>query len=164
MKSYWQQLKPRERMLIMIGGGVFIILMLYLIVLEPQVENVDKLTVKVEKQKVQVQSLKSMAKEIASLQKSSGGSSLSKRQGQSLLVLVDRTSKESQLGKSITRIEPDGSVRVRVWLEAAAFDDLVKWLGGLETKYNILVETVVIDNTQTVGRVNVRAVFVEGVE
>lgn len=161
MKQYWQQLKPRERMLIMIGGGVFSILMIYLIILEPLTLKVDELTVKIEKQKAQVKALETMSKEVIALQ-GSGSASSSMRKGQSLLVLVDRTSKNDKLDKSITRIEPDGSARVRVWLEAAAFDDLTKWLSMLETKYNILVETAVIDKTQTTGRVNVRVVFVEG--
>ncbi|MDH3325463.1 MAG: type II secretion system protein M [Gammaproteobacteria bacterium] len=162
MMSYWQQLKPRERMLLMIGGVVFSILMLYLLMLEPLTNKVDKLSVKIEKQKTQVQYLKTMAKEVAALQKSGGGSSSSKRQGQSLLVLVDRTSKQGKLGKNVTRVEPDGSARVRVWLEGAAFDDVTKWLAGLETQYNILVESAVIDKTELVGRVNVRMVFIEG--
>jgi len=161
MKSYWQHLKFRERLLVLIGGGIFSVLMLYLIVLEPLTIKVDQLTVKVEKQKKQVQQLKKMAKEVASLQKSSGTTS-SKRRGQSLLVLVDLTSKQNKLGKSISRVEPDGSARVRVWLELAAFDDLTKWLSGLELKYNILVESAVIDKTTSVGRVNARMVFVEG--
>ena len=162
MKQYWQQLKPRERMLIMIGGGVFSILMVYLIVLEPLSKNVDDLTVKIEKQSALIKALKTMSQEVVALQRGSGGSASSKRQGQSLLVLVDRTSKRDKLGESITRIEPDGSARVRVWFESAAFDDLTKWLATLETKYNIIVETIVIDKTQTTGRVNVRLVFVEG--
>lgn len=161
MKQYWQQLKPRERMLMMIGGGIFSVLILYLVVLEPLTIKVEQLTVKVEKHQALVKALKTMSKEVVSLQRSSSGSVSSKRRGQSLLVLVDRTSKQDKLGKSITRIEPDGSARVRVWLEAAAFDDLTKWLAKLETNYNIIVETAVIDKTDTTGRVNVRVVFVE---
>jgi len=162
MKQYWQQLKPRERMFIMIGGGFFLILVLYLAVLEPLIIKVDELTVKVDKQKTLVKSLKSMSKEVALLRQNTGGAVISKRQGQSLLVLVDRTSKREKLAKSITRIEPDGTARVRVWLEKAAFDDLIKWLSVLESKYNILVETAVVDKTPVVGRVNVRVVFLEG--
>ncbi len=164
MKQYWQQLKPRERMLVMIGGGVLAVLILYLAVLEPLTIKVDELTLKIEKQKALVSTLKTMSKEVVALRGSGGasGSVSSKRQGQSLLVLVDRTSKQDKLGKSITRIEPDGTARVRVWLESAAFDDLTKWLAKLETKYNIIIETAVIDKTQTIGRVNVRVVFVEG--
>ncbi len=161
MLNYWQQLKPRERLLIMVGGGIFTVLMLYLLLLEPMMIKVDQLTVKVEKQKAEVQHLKKLAKEVKQLQRS-GGSSASQRRGQSLLVIVDRTSKQNKLGKSISRIEPDGSSRVRVWLESAAFDDLTKWLALLETKYSILVESAVIDKAPSTGRVNVRLVFVEG--
>ena len=161
MMNYWQQLKPRERMLVTIGGVIFSVLMLFILVLEPLTEKVDKLTVTVEKQKAQVQWLKKTAGEVKLLQKSGSGSG-NRRQGQSLLVLVDRTSKSGKLGKSISRIEPDGSARVRVWLENAGFDDLTRWLAQLETKYNILVESAVVDKTGSVGRVNVRMVFVEG--
>ncbi len=161
MLNYWQQLKPRERLLIMVGGGIFTVLMLYLLLLEPMMIKVDQLTVKVEKQKAEVQRLKKLAKEVKQLQRR-GGTSASQRRGQSLLVIVDRTSKQNKLGKSISRIEPDGSSRVRVWLESAAFDDLTKWLALLETKYSILVESAVIDKAPSTGRVNVRLVFVEG--
>jgi len=162
MKTYWQQLKPRERMLMMIGGGVFSILMIYILLLEPLMIKVDQLTLNVEKKKVEVQLLKTMAQEVTFLRSNVAGGGGSKRQGQSLLVLVDRTSKQKKLGKSITRIEPDGSARVRVWLESAPFDEVTRWLAGLEAKYGIIVETAVIDKAGSVGRVNVRVVFVEG--
>ncbi len=162
MMNYWQQLKPRERMLITVGGGFFFVIILYLMILEPLTIKVDRLTVKVEKQKTEIQWLKKTAKEVKQLQRSGAGGSGSKRQGQSLLVIVDRTSKTDKLGKSISRIEPDGSSRVRVWLESASFDDLMNWLGTLERKYNVVVETAVIDKTASLGRVNARMVFVEG--
>ena len=162
MINYWQQLKPRERMLIMVGGGIFSVLMLYLLVLEPFTIKVDELTVKVEKQQALNQWLKKSAAEVSKLKGAGASSSSGSRSGQSLLVLVDRTSKQGKIGKSITRIEPDGSARVRVWLESVPFDDLTKWMGSLEAKYQILVETAVVDKTNTVGRVNARMVFVEG--
>jgi len=74
--------------------------------------------------------------------------------GRSLLAVVDQTSKQSQLGPAVKRIQPDGQDLVRVSLEQASFDDLVLWLGSLRSAYGVSIVDVTIDRQSEAGRVN----------
>ncbi|HFE39425.1 MAG TPA: type II secretion system protein M [Gammaproteobacteria bacterium] len=162
MLNYWNQLRPSERRTLSIGAVIAAILMLYLLLLEPAWQEADTLALKVEKQKSENASLKKMAAKIKQLQSASHKRAIRKNPGQSLLVVVDRTAKKNKLGDSLKRVEPDGSARVRVWLDNAAFDAVAKWLTLLRSKYQLEIESAVFDKVDAAGRVNVRLIFAEG--
>lgn len=159
MLNYWTQLKPRERLIVSAASGVLAVLILYLFVLEPFVVKSEQLEVRVAKQQKEIVWLKQASIEVGQLQRSASGAKASGRAGQSLLVVVDRTAKQFKLADSMKRVEPDGSSRVRVWLEKASFDDVSKWMSQLETRYKLQVESAVIDKTEDTGRINARLVF-----
>ncbi len=161
MLAYWNQLKPNERTMLSVGGIIVTILMLYLLLLEPFMLKADELTVKIASQKAQVEYLKEASIEVKQLQALRTGSSANIKD-QSLLVVVDQTAKKNNLGNFLKRIEPNGSDRVRVWLDNAPFDDVAKWLSFLHSKYQLGVESAVFDKVDAKGRVNVRLVFLEG--
>lgn len=159
MMNYWQQLKPRERIVLALLAIVVGIVLLYVAVLEPFQMKVEQLESRVAKQQADIQWMRSAAEEVKQLQRSNVGSNRNLRNGQSLLVLVDRTAKQNKLASSMKRVEPDGTTRVRVWLEKAAFDDVTRWLVKLQNDYQLEVESVVFDKTEDEGLVNVRLVF-----
>jgi len=162
MMKFWMQLKPRERNLVSIMGGVIVVLMLYVLLLEPFLGKAEELTEKIAQQKTQIESMKQTLADIKQLERTADNSTSNNRKGQSLLVIVDQTAKENKLGDSMKRVEPDGSTRVRVWLEMAIFDDVARWLSRLQTQYSLEIESAVLDKTDTTGRVNARLVFTEG--
>ena len=82
--------------------------------------------------------------------------------GRSLLAVVDQTSKQSQLGSAVKRIQPDGQDLVRVSLEQASFDDLVLWLGDLQKAYGVSVVDAAIDRQSDAGRVNAHLTLKKG--
>jgi len=162
MKDYWNQLKPSERTIISVGGIILSVLILYLAVLEPFMLKTEEYTAKISKQKSQNEWLKKASMEVKQLQVSAGGPSTKRKAGESLLVVVDRTAKQNKLADSLKRVEPDGSERVRVWLDNAPFDVVAKWLGLLHSNYQLEIESAVFDKVEVVGRVNVRLVIIEG--
>ncbi len=160
MMNYWQQLKPRERIILILLGGVVSIVLLYIAVLEPFQLKVEQLESRITKQKTDIQWMRNAALEIKQLQGNAiGNSQRNLRKGQSLLALVDRTAKQNKLASAMKRVEPDGSKRVRVWLEKATFDDVTKWLFKLQNDYQLEIESAVFDRTEDDGRVDVRLVF-----
>ncbi len=158
MMNFWNQLKPRERLLVGTAGVILIALILYLSVLEPFQNKVKSLEQRVAAQKSDVVWMQQAARELAVLRRQSPGAG-NKAQGRSLLVLVDQSAKRNKLGGSLKRVEPDGAARVRVWLERAPFDEVVKWLSELENQYQLQVESAVFDRTDAPGLVNARLVF-----
>jgi len=162
MMDYWNQLKPSERTIISVAGIILAVLILYLAVLEPFMLKSDEYTTKVAQQKSQIEWLKKKSLEVKQLQVSSGGAGTTRKSGDSLLVIVDRTAKQNKLADSLKRVEPDGSERVRVWLDSASFDEVAKWLGLLQSSYQLDIESAVFDKVEAAGRVNVRLVIIEG--
>jgi general secretion pathway protein M len=76
--------------------------------------------------------------------------------GRSLLSVADSTARAGGLGPALKRVEPEGSDSVRVWLEGAPFDVLVKWLGTLSTIHGVNAETVTMERSDATGRVSAR--------
>ena len=79
--------------------------------------------------------------------------------GESLVVLIDRTARECGLGTSLTGQTPNGETGIRVRLEAAAFDVLVKCLGNLQRAHSVSIESATIDRTGQPGLVNASLVL-----
>ncbi len=156
MMVYWAQLKPRERILV-IGSGLFIILlMLYALLWEPFVNKADQLNDRIPGQMDLVAWMEQAALEVQELKANKQQKSQIKG-GQSMLAVIDRTAKQRRL--SMKRVEPDGSRRVRVWLERASFDDLLLWIGSVQKEYGIRVNSMVVDKEDEPGLVNARLTF-----
>lgn len=158
--KYWMQLRPRERVMLSVGGAVMALLMVYLILWEPVFEESARLTASVKEQKALVAWMQKKSAEVKQLQQSVGGSSL--QAGQSLLGVIDSTAKSAKLGPAMKRVEPDGQSRVRVWMEEASFDDMVRWLDKLQRAYGVTITSAVVDQSQQTGRVNARFIFTGG--
>ncbi|MBA1331043.1 general secretion pathway protein GspM, partial [Candidatus Endoriftia persephone str. Guaymas] len=75
---------------------------------------------------------------------------------ESLFTLVDRTATQNRLRKQIDQIKPQGDNRVQVWMENAAFDAMLRWLGLLQQQYHIQVVSMNIDSKDKPGRINAR--------
>ncbi len=77
----------------------------------------------------------------------------------SLLVIVDRSARESNLGSALAGSEPSGTGGLRVRLEKAPFDTLVAWLARLSEQNGISVDAATIDNAGKPGVVNAALVL-----
>ena len=159
IKQYWQQLAARERLMLGIAGVVIGVMFLYLVVLEPIMNDAKRLEKQLVEQHRLLNWMEDAAKEAKSLSARGGKKIQVGSGGQSLLGVIDRTAKAGNLGDAMKRVEPDGSSRVRVWLERASFDDTVRWLERLEKDYSLDIDSVVVDKEEAPGRVNVRLVF-----
>ncbi len=73
---------------------------------------------------------------------------------ESLVVLIDRTTRSSGLGAYLKRNEPDGNSSIRLRLEDAPFDELMAWLVGLQATQGISVIAATTDPGKEPGRVN----------
>ncbi len=158
MKAYWAQLKPRERLMLMACGGVLLLIFIYLLMIEPVFDKTTELKTSVAKQEQLLHWMQQKSAEAKQLQRTNRSSGNARKQ--SILGLIDRTAKAGKLGDSMKRVEPDGSNRVRVWLENAAFDDVARWLTKLQNKHGLKVTSVIIDAEEnSTGRVSARLVF-----
>ncbi len=74
--------------------------------------------------------------------------------GESLIVIVDRSARESGLGSALAGSEPSGAGGIQVRMEKASFDAMIGWLSRLSQQNGIGVDGATIDNAGTPGIVN----------
>lgn len=161
MKAWFMGLEANERRMLTGGGGLLLVMLLYLGIWEPLHNKVDSLRASTAEQTSLLAWMRSAAQEVKQL-RGRAGQPTKLASGGSLLSLVDSTAKSGRLGEALKRVQPDGDTKVRVWLEAASFDDLIRWLSTLETRYGVHVESSVLQALDNPGRVDARLVFAAG--
>lgn len=92
----------------------------------------------------------------SALSSASGSRTASAGQNQSLVVIVDTTLRDRGLYGALQRSQPNGANAIRVEFENVAFDDAVRWLGDLSSRYNLHVQSGNFSSSTqgTPGRVN----------
>ena len=155
MKAWLENLDPRERMMVVAGGALFVLFLIYIMVWSPLHSGYDSMQETVEEQRATALWMQESAQTLKGLP-GSAGSAAQGLGGRSLLSVADSTARAGGLGPALKRVEPEGSDSVRVWLEGAPFDVLVKWLGTLSTIHGVNAETVTMERSDATGRVNAR--------
>ncbi len=135
MKAWFATLSPRERIIVVAGGGLLIMALLIGSWLS-FVDDVERMREAVSEQRVVSQWMESAAQEALILRKG-GNQKHVANSGGSLLSRVDQTARRSGLGSAMTRVEPDGSDKVRIRLERVNFDKMMRWLQNM--RYRLIV-------------------------
>ena len=153
-------LQPRERWILSGGATVLLLTLVYLLVWEPLVDAHKQRLEALESSRLLAIRLEQAAAQVqrAGGQRGAGNAG----RGLSLMAAVDQASKQGTLGKSPTRIQPEGDREVRVWFEDVSFDALVRWLAELQTRYGVGVQTLDIEPQATPGKVNARLSLTRG--
>lgn len=151
MQDWLNSMSPRERIMV-IGCVVFVSLaLLWALGLRPLLNHADGLEERVIGKRAQLAGLQEQAALIDSTRASNGQPATAGNQ--SLVVIIDRTTRERQLAGYLKRNQPEGATSVRLRLEGAPFDDLVNWLGDLERLYGLKIANANFDRAD-IGRVN----------
>lgn len=147
----WKALAPREQRLLLAGGAVVLVTIIFLGVIEPLSKTHARRAASLTQSRTLAQRLEVIAAEV---QSSRGAAPTAALRSLSLLAAVDQSVKQSALGKSPSRMQPDGDKQVKVWFEAVSFDALAPWLYELETRYGVFTQSVDIERENAAGQVN----------
>lgn len=153
LKERWQQMAPRERVLVSAAGAVVAVMLAFLLIWRPLFASTGKLRKEVAEQRELVQWLNAIEPEVQLLR---GARSMRPAAGGSLLALVDQTSKANGLGQFVSRIQPEGDKEVRVWLEQAPYDEIMRWLIALELDAGVRIVEFNVSRGPAPGLVAVR--------
>jgi general secretion pathway protein M len=151
MQDWWLQLAPRERILVAVCGVLVVLALIWSLGIQPLYQNTAKLEEQVAEKQGQLANYQELAAQIIP-----GGNSQSSGQpnsNESIVVIIDRTTREWALASFLKRNQPEGNGNVRLRLEGAPFDKVVEWLGQLNSKYGMLTISANIDEAGE-GRVN----------
>jgi general secretion pathway protein M len=154
--QYLQRLEPRERRIVLAGAVAAALLIIVAAVL-PLQRSVAAVEQRVERKRDDLQWLRSMAPQLAGLQ---GSAPPPLRE--SLVVVVDRSARESGLAKSLVGSQPSGDGGLNVRLDQTPFDTLIVWLSQLRERYGVRVESATIDAGKGSGNVTATLVLHAG--
>ncbi len=155
MMDWFNSLELRDRRAVLAVAAALALAIFYFGFLEPQVASRQTLRQDIEQQRKSLAWMQGAAAEVRVL-KSGGGQAGVRREGRSLLGLLDRTARAAALSQSITRMEPQGKERVRIWLTEADFDKVINWLGQLRKQHGVQVNSLDLERGKAPGLVGGR--------
>ncbi|MGJ8679591.1 type II secretion system protein GspM [Paraglaciecola sp.] len=133
LKSTFQQLNPRERLLVSISAVITVIALFYWLVWSPLNTSIERGKNSLSSQQSLLAWVKKNSNRAIQLQSTGGKKS---QFSGSLPQAVNQSA--SRLKIKISRMQPQGS-ELQVWVDQAPFNDVLSWLQSLEkTGINIL--------------------------
>jgi general secretion pathway protein M len=150
LQAWFSQLAPRERIMVAGCGVVVVLALIWTAIIKPVYTNSAALEVRVAEKQAQLASLQELAGQITPAGSSQAGGG--QNRNDSIVVIIDRTTRSRQLAQYLKRNQPDGN-NVRLRFEGAPFDVLVAWLGELKQDHGMTMITANFDEAG-VGRIN----------
>ncbi len=155
MKAWLMSRQPHERIALLAGASILGVLLFYLAVWRPLDTAVDRKRQHVAEQRNTLHWMKKAAAEVQSYKSLNDGVNRN-ASNTALLSIVDQTARSHKLRNHIKRLKPQGDDKVQLWLEQAAFDNIMQWLGNMSETQHVIVESLSIDRQAQSGVVNAR--------
>jgi general secretion pathway protein M len=145
-------LSPRERRLLLVGAVAAAAILIFGMLI-PLDRSVARAQQRLAKKRADLSWMQSVGPQVALLPPAAAAN------GESLLVVVDRSARESGLASALSGSEPGGAGSLSVRLEKAPFDALIGWLARLGQQNGVSVDSAIIEKTGTPGLVNANIVL-----
>lgn len=155
LRSWFDKLKPRERLTVLAGLILGVPLLFYVVVWAPLRKDIDLLQTNVDAQALNLEWMKSAAAEVRQL-RDTRPISAQVAAGGSLLGTVNATAERAGVARAIQRMNPQGEDTLELQIDNIAFDALMRWLGELETGQGIRASFAALTRTDAEGQVNAR--------
>ncbi|MGF1548286.1 MAG: type II secretion system protein GspM [Thiotrichales bacterium] len=154
-RDWFEQLQPRERLLVGGGGGALALLAIYLLLWEPMAKQVRELRQTQAAQQTQLDWMRAASAEARALQ---GTTSTPVRGdgGGSLIGVVESSVSQAGLRGSVRRIEPVSGERISIELRDAPFNTVIGWLGLLQTQHGAEIDEFNASRAASDGLINAR--------
>lgn len=149
MKDWFLNLQPRERLMVTAGAAAAVVIVVWGGWLQ-----LSRASARLRDSVAEQTALLADLRRAEALDTGSGPSRSIESGGQSLVVLVDSTSKAAGLAAAITRTRPEGADGISVSFQNASFDGLLTWLVGLQAEHGIAVESASFNGARGAGLVS----------
>lgn len=147
-------MSERERRLVYLCGLIAVLVLIFAVIV-PLDRSVAQASHRVQKKTTDLSWMRGVAPQLAAL----GPGPIASASKDSLLVIVDRTAREANLGKSLVGSNPSGQGGLSVRFENASFDTLIGWLSRLSDQQGIKVDSATMDSAGKPGLVNAAIVL-----
>lgn len=147
-------MSERERRMVYACALVAVLVLIFGVIV-PLDRSVAQASHRVQKKSSDLTWMRGVAPQLAAM----GPGPIATASKESLIVIIDRTAREANLGKSLVGSSPSGKGGLSVRFENASFDTLMGWLSRLSDQQGIKVDSASIDNAGKPGTVNAAIVL-----
>jgi general secretion pathway protein M len=149
MRAWYANLGERERRIVALGAVVGVVLALLAIIL-PLNRNIAQARQRITTKQGDLAFIREATPQLAAAGPDAGGAAT----GESLVVLIDSSARESGIGKSLSSSQATADKGLRIRLDNVPFDALVAWLARLSQSHGVRVESAEIEAAGEPGLVN----------
>lgn len=151
-RQRWQQLGERDRLALSLLGGFFAVLITLYGIILPSYDFHQQSRDRYLADTQLLHWLQDQETAVKNIQQRP--TKQARPSNQSPLTFVTQSAKQHQL--SLKRVQPEGSKKLRLWLEAAPMDKTLAWLESL-TDGGLVIDDISIERQPQPGRANIRA-------
>ena len=149
MRAWYSNLAERERRVVTLGATVGVVLLLLAIIL-PLNRNIAQARQRITTKQGDLAFIQDATPQLAAAGPGAGEAAT----GESLVVLIDSSARESGIGKSLSSSQATADKGLRIRLDNVPFDALVAWLARLSQSHGVRVESAEIEAAGETGHVN----------
>ncbi|GAB4542013.1 MAG: hypothetical protein Tsb0010_19220 [Parvularculaceae bacterium] len=149
--EWLQQRPPRERMLVLLAGGLALLLAGYYLALAPL------LAFRADARADYAYAVKTLTEVEQGVRRARPAPAAAGGAGVDLTRVINATAREHAL--AIIRMEPDSDGGARVWLDRADARALFAWLDALDAQYGLRATSAAIERNDDEATVSARIIF-----
>lgn len=153
IRSYWQQLQPREQKLLQLLGAVIVLLLVYSLIISPFIASKAQLQQDLQSRRALLETVNN-----AAMQKQRLGGTVAARPGNKnadIMKTVRTTINQQQLTASMKSIKEKGRSNLSVKFDDVSYDAINTWLMSLAQQHGIKVVSLqATDKGSNNGRVD----------
>ena len=154
MKQFFTQLNRREKQLIIYGGLLILVVLLWLMVFRPVTRHIIQQAELKSQLQQQLDGMRQAAVNLAGQQTTTRQSLPADK---TFSAWLDDQLRQLNLQQSVKRSEPINDKTVNLWLESVPFDIWADWLQHIDKQYGVVVDQADINVTdRDLGLVSLR--------
>lgn len=150
MKAWFDNLNPRERLIVSVGGALAVLLVAWAYLWTPLVTRSSELVSAAAEKRLLLIDLQ----RAAAISLNAPVTAPVRDSAESLVVLVANTAESVGLSDNFSQTRPDGADSINVSFRDAPFDIVVGWLVLLDSTYGVAVESATFNGTSESGIVS----------
>lgn len=152
MREWWDERESREQLILIIAAVIGGALLYFLLIWEPLYKSLDEKSAELN----DVRQLASWLTEIRPEVHRSGAQKAAPSSNRSMLSVVDGAARQAKLSPKVKRMQPDGDDTVRVWIEEAPLNDVLRWIDTLHKRHGITTSNLNMDRGKQSGTTTMR--------
>ena len=158
LKSWFLMLSSREKTLVSVATVAVIVMLFWLLILNPILSSHESLTKLTQSKQTELQLMQRQGAMVKQLQRQSSATTTKKVTGNPQQ-LIEKALQTWRLKSTLQRMQSRGVNKVILSLKKAEADKVMRFIHDLEQKYGLNTNEMILKKSKTIGMVDVRLIL-----